>query len=50
MEKAIETNDKPTALILTRQNVTNFTHASYEDVCKGAYIVFQNKKDWMELL
>ena len=38
-KKAIETNDKPTALILTRQNVTNFTHASYEDVCKGAYIV-----------
>ena len=38
-KKAIETNDKPTALILTRQNVTNMTNATYEDVCHGAYVV-----------
>lgn len=42
-KKAIETNDKPTALILTRQNVTNITKASYEDVCHGAYIVSHEK-------
>ena len=40
-KKAVETNDRPTALILTRQNVTNFTHATYEDVCHGAYVVSQ---------
>ena len=42
-KKAVETNDCPTALILTRQNVTNFTHATYEDVCHGAYVVAQEK-------
>lgn len=42
-KKAFETNDCPTALILTRQNVTNFTHATYEDVCHGAYVVSQEK-------
>lgn len=46
-KKAIETTDRPTALILTRQNVTNFTHATYNDVCHGAYIVSkeQNQLD-----
>lgn len=43
-KKAIETKDRPTALILTRQNVTNITHATYEDVCHGAYIVSQEKE------
>ncbi|UTY38774.1 transketolase [Allocoprobacillus halotolerans] len=43
-KKAIETNDRPTALILTRQNVTNFTHATYDDVCHGAYIVSKEKE------
>ncbi len=38
-KKALETTDQPTALILTRQNVENVTHATYEDVCHGAYIV-----------
>lgn len=42
-KKAVETNDCPTALILTRQNVTNFTHATYEDVYHGAYVVSQEK-------
>lgn len=42
-KKAVETNDRPTALILTRQNVTNFTHATYEDVCHGAYVLSQEK-------
>lgn len=43
-KKAIETNDKPTALILTRQNVTNITQATYDDVCHGAYVVSQEKE------
>ncbi|MCD7948806.1 MAG: transketolase [Erysipelotrichaceae bacterium] len=38
-KKALETTDRPTALILTRQNVENITHATYDDVCHGAYIV-----------
>lgn len=37
-KKAIETKDCPTILILTRQNVTNLTQATYDDVCHGAYI------------
>ncbi|MCD7894160.1 MAG: transketolase [Erysipelotrichaceae bacterium] len=43
-KKAIETKDKPTALILTRQNVENITHATYDDVCHGAYIVSSEKE------
>ncbi|WP_346965567.1 transketolase [Coprobacillus cateniformis] len=42
-KKAMETNDCPTALILTRQNVTNLTHATYDDVCHGAYIASKEK-------
>ncbi len=38
-KKAVETNDRPTALILTRQDVTNLTNATYDDVSHGAYIV-----------
>lgn len=41
---AIETKNKPTALILTRQNVSNITNASFDDVSKGAYIVSHEKK------
>ena len=37
--KALETKDRPTALLLTRQNLTNLSTTSYEGVCKGAYIV-----------
>lgn len=36
---AMKTQDCPTALILTRQNVTNVTNATYEDVSHGAYVV-----------
>ncbi|WP_317316602.1 transketolase [Longibaculum muris] len=43
-KKAMETNDCPTALILTRQNVTNVTNATYEDVCHGAYIVSKEEQ------
>jgi len=41
---AVETTDKPTALILTRQNVKNITQATYEDVKHGAYIVSSEKE------
>jgi len=44
-KKAIETKDCPTALILTRQNVSNITNATYEDVCHGAYIVSKEEKE-----
>jgi len=44
-KKALETTDRPTALILTRQNVENITHATYEDVCHGAYIVSAEKNN-----
>ncbi len=36
---AIEAETEPTAIILTRQGVKNCTHATYDDVIKGAYIV-----------
>lgn len=36
---AIESTKKPTALILTRQNVTTMENTSCEGVSKGAYIV-----------
>ncbi|WP_455683399.1 transketolase [Thomasclavelia sp.] len=36
---AMESDKNPTAIILTRQNVTTMEHTSYEGVCKGAYIV-----------
>ena len=36
---AIESTNKPTALIITRQNVTTMENTSYEGVSRGAYIV-----------
>lgn len=44
-KKAIETKDCPTALILTRQNVSNITDATYDDVCHGAYIVSKEENE-----
>ena len=41
---AIETTNKPTALILTRQNVVTLENSSYEGVCKGAYIAGNEKE------
>ena len=40
---AMETKNKPTALILTRQNVSNLSQATFEDVSRGAYIVSKEK-------
>ena len=41
---AMETKTSPSAIILTRQNVTNLATTSYEGVKKGAYIVGQEKE------
>lgn len=40
---ALESKETPTVLALTRQNVTNLTHATYENVASGAYIVSKEK-------
>lgn len=39
---AMKTMDKPTFLILTRQNVSPCEGSSYELVSKGAYIIYEN--------
>ena len=36
---ALETKDRPTALLLTRQNVETLSTTNYEGVVRGAYIV-----------
>lgn len=41
---ALETKDRPTALLLTRQNVTTLATTSYEGLNKGAYIVGKEEK------
>lgn len=40
---AVESKMKPTALILTRQNLTTMNNTSYEGVSKGAYVVSEAK-------
>ena len=40
---ALESKETPTVLALTRQNVSNLTQATYEDVASGAYIVSSEK-------
>ncbi|MFV0395919.1 MAG: transketolase [Coprobacillaceae bacterium] len=40
---AIESKENPTALILTRQNVTTLSTTNYEGVSKGAYVVGPEK-------
>lgn len=42
---AVEMQTEPTAIILTRQNVDNVTHATYDDVIKGAYIVSKEEDE-----
>ena len=36
---AIETNDQPTCIALTRQDLPEITNATYENVCKGGYVM-----------
>ena len=42
---AMESTSTPTALILTRQNLTTRENTSYEGVSKGAYIVSEAKQE-----
>lgn len=42
---AIETKNRPTAIILTRQNTLNVTNSNYKDVQRGAYIVSKEQDD-----
>lgn len=42
---AMESTSTPTALILTRQNLTTMENTSYEGVSKGAYIVSEAKQE-----
>ena len=42
---AMETKDKPTALILTRQNVLNTSNAHYNHVKHGGYIISHEKEN-----
>lgn len=41
---AVESQENPTALILTRQNVKTLDATSYEGVCHGGYIVGKEEK------
>ncbi|HEY8364690.1 MAG TPA: transketolase [Haloplasmataceae bacterium] len=45
---ALETKDRPIALVLTRQNVETITNNVYKDVEKGAYIVSKEKNDKLD--
>lgn len=40
---ALESKETPTVLALTRQNVTNLTQATYENVAAGAYVASSEK-------
>lgn len=42
---ALESKETPTVIVLTRQNVTNYEHTSYDGVLKGAYIVSKEENE-----
>ncbi len=42
---AMESKSTPTALILTRQNLTTIANTTYEGVSKGAYVVSEAQKE-----
>ncbi len=42
---AMESKSTPTALILTRQNLTTMANTTYEGVSKGAYVVSEAQKE-----
>ncbi len=41
----MESKSTPTALILTRQNLTTMANTTYEGVSKGAYVVSEAQKE-----
>ena len=40
-----KTNDKPTSIVLTRQNLPILENSSFEKVAKGAYVVYETAED-----
>ena len=45
-----KTNDKPTSIILTRQNLPILENSSFEKVAKGAYVVYETAEDFDTIL
>jgi len=45
-----KTNDKPTSIVLTRQNLPILENSSFEKVAKGAYVVYETSADFDTIL
>ena len=45
-----KTNDKPTSIVLTRQNLPILENSSFEKVAKGAYVVYETDADFDTIL
>lgn len=43
-------NDKPTSIVLTRQNLRVLENSSFEKVAKGAYVVYETSNDFDTIL
>ena len=45
-----KTNDRPTSIVLTRQNLPILENSSFEKVAKGAYVVYETAADFDNIL
>ena len=45
-----KTNDRPTSIVLTRQNLPTLENSSFEKVAKGAYVVYETAADFDTIL
>ena len=45
-----KTNDKPTSIVLTRQNLPILENSSFEKVAKGAYVVYETAENFDTIL
>lgn len=45
-----KTNDRPTSIVLTRQNLPLLENSSFEKVAKGAYVVYETAADFDTVL
>lgn len=45
-----KTNDRPTSIVLTRQNLPILENSSFEKVAKGAYVVYETSTDFDTIL
>ena len=45
-----KTNDRPTSIVLTRQNLPILENSSFEKVAKGAYVVYETATDFNTIL